>query len=312
MPQPSSRNNLRTSRKLKTPAYRSFRVSKRIKHPAGKLPSAFMLLRQAVVTLRIHWRVFAGVLLAYVLLSLVLVRGISGGLGLAEIRDSLDEAAGGDFGSFATGLALFGYLLGSSGASTSDAGGVYQTFLIIITSLAIIWALRQAHAKAVVSAKAAYYEGMYPLIPFILVLCVIGLQLLPFIIGGTLFNIVMTNGLAVTPLETFLWGAVYFLLALLSLYMVSSSLFALLIVTLPKMTPLKALRSARQLVLHRRLTVMRKLLFLPLILLLLGAGLMLPLILFLTPVAEWAFFILSALGFATIWSYLYALYRELL
>ena len=73
-----------------------------------------------------------------------------------------------------------------------------------------------------------------------------------------------------------------FFLALLSLYMICSSLFALYIVTLPNVTPMKALRSARQLVLHRRFLVLRKILFMPLALLVLGAIIMIPLIIFLT------------------------------
>ena len=94
--------------------------------------------------------------------------------------------------------------------------------------------------------------------------------------------------------------------------MICSSLFALYIVTLPNVTPMKALRSARQLVLHRRFLVLRKILFMPLALLVLGAIIMIPLIIFLTFAAEWIFFLLSMFVLTVVHAYMYTLYRELL
>ena len=143
-------------------------------------------------------------------------------------------------------------------------------------------------------------------------LLVIGLQLIPFLIGGFLYSAVISNGIAVDALENILSALVFLLLALASLYMVCSSVFALYVVTLPDMTPMKALRSARELVRYRRWTVLRKLLFLPITLLVIAAVIMLPIILVVTPIAEWTYFVLTMMALAVIHSYMYALYRELL
>src|SRR5690606_28518012 len=118
-----------------------------------------------------------------------------------------------------------------------------QMLLLLIASLAIIWALRKTHGDVKVRARDAFYQGMYPLIPFILVLLVIGLQLLPLLLGSSLYSLVTTNGIAVHAIEQTAWLLLFGGLSLLSLYMLSSSLFALYIVTLPNMTPMKALRS---------------------------------------------------------------------
>ena len=109
-----------------------------------------------------------------------------------------------------------------------------------------------------------------------------------------------------------MWGILLFLFVLLSLYMITSSIFALYIVTLPDMTPMQALRSARNLVRFRRWTVMRKVLFLPLSLVVIGGLLLIPIIIFLTPIAEWVYFGLTMMSLAFIHSYIYTLYRELL
>jgi hypothetical protein len=78
------------------------------------------------------------------------------------------------------------------------------------------------------------------------------------------------------------------------------------------MTPMKALRSARELVRYRRWTVLRKVLWLPFVLLLAAALIMVPIIIWLTALAQWIFFLLTMFAVAAVHAYLYGLYRELL
>lgn len=309
----SLKTAVKRPRRIKQPTYKPFRLSKKIKPPAQtKLPSAFRLMRSALGLLKRHWKLFLGITLVYGFLTIILVRGFGGSLNLSDLKTTLKDGFGGQYGSLATGATLFSYLLGSAGSSSSPAGGVYQSLLMIIVSLATIWALRQVLAKNKIRIRDTFYSGIYPLIPFVLVLLVVGLQLIPLSIGSWLYSTVINNGIAVTLLEKFIWIMLFFFLALLSLYMICSSLFALYIVTLPNMTPMKALRSARQLVLHRRFLVLRKILFMPLALLILGAIIMIPLIIFLTFAAEWIFFLLSMFVLTVVHAYMYTLYRELL
>ena len=298
-------------RKLKTAQHRSFRPSKRIKHPGPKLPGAFRLFGRALRLLRRHWKTLGGIILVYGFLQLVLVRGLGAGLNLQELKTTLQDSFGGQ-GGLLTGVTLFGVLLGSGGSGANPGTGLYQSLLVILVSLALVWALRQIQAGSRIRVKEAFYKGMYPLVPFVLVLLVISLQLVPAAIGSLIYGTVISGGIAVTAFEQVVWALLFFLLVLLSLYMVCSSIFALYIVTLPDMTPMKALRSARQLVLHRRWTVTRKVLFLPLALLVLAAALIIPLIIYLTPLAEPAFFVFSVTLLAVVHSYMYTLYRELL
>ena len=57
---------------------------------------------------------------------------------------------------------------------------------------------------------------------------------------------------------------------------------------------------------------MRRIIFLPIALVLLAGLLVVPLIIFVTPVATWAFLILSLFGLAAIHSYMYRLFKDLL
>lgn len=249
----------------------------------------------------------------YLLLTIVLVKGLGiSSNNVPELKATLQDAFQGSGGQLTTGFTLFGLLLGTSGSVSSDVAGAYQSILLIIVSLVLIWALRQTMANATVGVKESFYKGLYPLIPFLLVLLVIGLQFIPLLIGNFLYSTVFGYGLAVTSPEKVVWLIIFALLALLTLYMVSSSIFAAYIVTLPDVTPIQALRSARELVRHRRWSIARKILFLPLILVIGAAVIMIPVIMFITPLSEWVFFLLSMAALAIIHSYMYHLYRELL
>jgi hypothetical protein len=153
---------------------------------------------------------------------------------------------------------------------------------------------------------------MYPVVPFVLVLLIVGLQLIPAGIGGWIYSSVILGGLAVSAIEKVLWLSLVLLLIVLSLYMITSSIFALCIVTLPEMTPIRALRSARGLVLHRRWVVARKCVAMLVVLLLLGAVIMTPFLLWWTTVAEAVFVIITSLGVIIPVVYLHSLYIELL
>lgn len=299
-------------RVVKKARYQSFRLQKRQK-PAvsGSMPGAFRIFRQALGVLARNWKVFLGITIVYTVLNILLVQGLSAGTDVSDAKKTLDEAFSGSFASVATGAALFTYILGSSNTNVTPAGEGYQLLLVLLVSLTIIWALREVYAKHKIRIRDGFYQGIYPLVPFFLVLCVIALQLIPFAIGLMLFTMV-SNGIAATWLETALWGLIFLVMALVSLYMVCASVFALYIVCLPDMPPVRALRSAAALVRGRRWLVLRRLLFLPFVLVIGAAVVVIPFIWFATPAAGWAFFVVSMAMLPVAHSYLYGLYRELL
>lgn len=299
------------ARRLKPLKYKSLRLQKRIKHTV-KLPNVWQLSKAAATVLWQHKKLFIGITLVYGLLNLLLVQGLANSTDVSSLKSALNSVFTGHLGSLASGLSIFAVLVSSAGNGSSQTAGAYQLFLALITSLAIIWALRQIFAGSKLRVRDAYYRGMYPLIPFMLVLLVVGLQLVPLLFGSGLYSLVISNGIAVYGVEKLLWALLYASLALLSLYMLSSSLFALYIVTLPDMTPLKALRSARELVRYRRWTTLRKILCLPVVLLVVAAIIMVPIIIWLTPLAQWVFFLLTMSALAAVHAYMYSLYRELL
>jgi hypothetical protein len=292
--------------------HRSFRLTDKKLKQHAPLPGALKLFKETIGLIRRHKKLFLGIALVNAVLSFVFVQGFNAVSDTVAVKQTLEESLGSSTNQFGTGLALFGYLMGSAGTSATQASGTYQLFLVLITSLAAIWAVRQVTAGEKPRLKASFYKGMYPLIPFLLVMFVLALQLLPFLVGNLIFNTVIQNELAVTAVEKIVWLLLFVSLALLSAYMVVSSLFALYIVTLPEMTPLLALRSARELVLHRRWSVGIRLIALPIVLTFLSALIFVPLLIFATPVASILFIAVTSLSLVIIHIYVYLLYRALI
>lgn len=302
---------VRTGRRLPPAPRRFLGIRLPAKHPVT-LPSIWQLTATAGQTLWRHKRLLGGISLVYGLLNLLLVRGLGSGINVSSLRTSFDHTLGGHPGAIVSGAGTFLNLLSASNSTVSQAAAVYQLLLVLIVSLAVIWALRQALAGFTVSVRDAYYRGMYPFIPFILVFLIIGLQLIPLALGSALYSLAIGKGIAVYFIEKLAWGLLYALLALVTLYLVSASLLSVYIVTLPDMTPLKALRSARELVRGRRWLVLRKILWLPLFLLVAAAVLMVPAIIIAAPLAQWLFLLLIMVTPAMTHTYMYTLYRELL
>jgi hypothetical protein len=276
------------------------------------LPNVWRLTKAVAVLLWRHKKAFITLALIYGILNLVLVRGFSGGVNVTELKHELNQAITGQAAALTTSLTVLVSLVSTSGNTSSSTGGAYQTFLLIVMSLAVIWALRMTLAREQFRLRDTFYKGMYPLVPFLLVFLVMVLQLLPLVAGAGIYSMVTTGGISVNLFENILWGIGCGLLAALSFYWLTSSAFALYIVTLPGMAPFKALRSARELVRGRRLSVLRKLLYLPLMLFLAAVVIMVPVILVAAPLAQWLFFFLTMCSLVVIHTYMYTVYRELL
>lgn len=256
-----------------------------------------------------YWKPLGGIVLVYFILNIIFASGISNiSTNFSAIKQDLDSGGRG----FWHAAGGFGALVGSAGASSSATGSALQSMLFVIESLVIIWALRHLLSGQAVSIKLAYYRSMSPLIPFLLVIFFIIIQLLPVTIGGIVLAAVATSVFTSATAATVFTSIIFALLAAWSLYMVSASIFALYIVTLPDMMPRQAIRAARDLVRFRRWPVIRKVLFLPVLILVLMGIIIVPLILFAQPIVPIVFYILSMLAILFVHTYLYSLYRELI
>lgn len=294
-------------RKLKKGTYKSFKLHKKIRHTGVPLPSSSSILKQSFQLMWQNKVVFGGVLLVYALLQILLVQGVLTS-NFSDLRSVFEDSFGGLGGSLAT----LSYMVTNIGQASSAEAGVYQSILYLIASLAIIWTIRQLSSSARIRIRDAYYKGMYPLIPYFLVMLVIAIQLIPALIGAWLFSIVMANGMAVSIVEQAFWFAVFGIFALASIYMICSSVFALFVVSLPDVAPMRALRSAREFVRYRRLSIVGRVTVLLLCIAVVFTVVMVPIIMFAPVLAPFVFYIATVLVIGFSITYMYNIYRGLI
>lgn len=310
MPKTKKQANEAPTKRVRKLDYRSKKKSVKISEP---IPSSWQILKLAVNHIWRNKKLFIGIMLVYAVLYLLFVKGLAGSFKLSETRQSLEASVDNQAGSLALGTALLGSLLGTAGSTSSAAAGVYQVLLFIVLSLALIWALRQTYeTPKKLKTRQAFYQGMYPLVPYVIVWLVVFLQMLPALIGLTVFNIVSSNGIAVGILENLLWASLAFILVCVSIFMTSSSIFATYITALPNMAPMQAIRKAKKVVKFRRFAIIRKLIFLPLLLTLCLVVFFLPLVIYVTFLAEIVFIIFMLVAILLSQAYVYNLYRKLI
>lgn len=300
-------------RKLKRPAYQSFKLQKRIKHQIPRVDSGTKIFRESLKLIWKQKRFFIKYGIIYSFLILFLVKKLGGGINVAEVKSSFQEYLKGDFDNLNTSLTLYGLLVGSALNTASDSARIYQSIFLLMFSLAAIWALREFVAgRKVAQLRDAFYKGMGPIVPFLFVFLVVLLELIPFYIVQSVYGYAIAQYFIVSAVEQGVWLFILFLGAVASLYLMSSTIFALYIVCLPDMTPTRARLAARKIVNLRRFMVVRRIAVLPLYMILLGAVLMLPVIFFVPRFSEIMFYITLMIFLPLVHTYLYKLYRQLL
>lgn len=308
----TKKSSTKETRVREVPKHRSFKLSKKKYKQPQKLSSTWTIVKSTLKLIKSNKRLFIGIIFIYSLLSFILVQGAGASFQITEIKNNIQDYLGEKQDNLGITIALFGYLVGSTGSSVSEVSGVYQMFMILITSLAVIWGIRQIQAGEKPGVRDVFYKGIYPLVPFIGVILVIGLQLIPLLVGNLIYNTVVQNGLVNTALEGLVWFILFILLAILSIYMLVSSIFALYIVTLPDMRPIKALKSARELVLHRRFRVVFRIFGLLLVMMIISIIIFLPLLFIAPQLAEILFLFATSFALVFFHMYMYLLYRELI
>lgn len=310
MPAKTKKTAEQSAQRVRKLDYKSKKKSVKINEP---IPSSLQIFKYACRHIWQNKKLFAGIIIIYAVLYILLVKGLANNFQLAETRKSIEASLDSNIGSLTLGAALLGSLLGTANTASTAAASVYQVILFIILSLALIWSLRQTYeSPKPIKTRQAYYQGMYPLVPYILVWLVILLQLLPALIGISVYNLVSANGIAVGTFENILWVALVFLLVGASIFLTSSSIFATYVVALPNIAPMQALKKARKIVKFRRFAIIRKLLFLPLVLIVFTIALFLPMVLYATFLAEVVFLIYTMAVILFSHAYVYNLYRKLI
>jgi len=293
-----------------------------------KLPGYFAFTNNVRKMLWRHWRTFGLLALVYATLTVVLV-GVASQNTYIQLQGVLEDTSGeifaGNWGEIGkAGMLLAAGVTGSFTDTLSESQQIYGSILLLFAWLTTVWLLRTLLAGHKPRLRDGLYNAGAPVLATFLVGMVMLVQLLPLALAIIGFSAATASGfLSSGGVEAMLFWVIAGLLALLTLYWTTSTLIALVVVTLPGMYPMQALRTAGDLVVGRRVRILLRLLWMMLLIVLVWVVVVVPFILFDTwlkgvwPAIQWlpvvpaVLLIMSTL--TVIWSatYVYLLYRRI-
>lgn len=213
---------------------------------------------------RQHWQMFGLLIIIYALIMAIL-----GAITTQDTYDSIDallRGAAGDF--FGKGVGQIGQagLLALS-AFASSAGNlqpdqhVYLILSLILAWLSTVWLLREIMLGRKPKLRDGLYNSGAPLLSTLGVVIVLVVQLLPIGLIVLAYAALSSVGILEDGFGSMLFWLIAATITALVLYWITSTIIGLIVVTLPGIYPLRAVKLSGDLVVGRRLRVMYRLLW---------------------------------------------------
>jgi len=310
--------------------HRSFRRTRRrdYKRPLG-LPGYFKFSKYVRQTVWKNRKIFLVLALVYAIIT-VLAVGLASQDTYSTLTSTLNTTSGdaltGFWGTIGkAGLLFVSTATGSLNESLSSSQAICAGLILMLTWLTTVWLLRNILAGHKVKVRDGIYSSGAPILSTFIIVILILVQMLPFALALIGYGAASTTGLLTAGgVESMLFWFAAALLTVLSLYWMTSTVFALIIVTLPGMYPYRAIKAGGDLVVGRRLKLLLRLLWMVLGVALSWAIVMIPMILFdgwlksiwtaiaSVPIIPVTLLVLSSLTIIWASSYIYLLYRKVI
>ena len=319
----------RTNSFLSRRPHRSFRKTMRRDYVRSlNLPGYFSFNKYVFNILWQNRKTFILLISFYVLIA-IFVLNMASQDNYNSLRDIIEGDASGTFDSFlgkigGAGLIFTAGLAGNLSNDLSDVQKVYSTLILIFTWLTSVWLLRNIIAGHKVKLRDGLYNAGSPIVATMGVALLFVIQLLPVAIAAIAYVAALSSGLLSGGVEAMLFWIFAALMLTLSLYWITSTIFALVIVTIPGMYPYRAIKTAGDLVIGRRLKILKRLLWMAFCVILTWALIMIPIIMIdswlkdiwliiaSVPIIPILFLTLSALTIVWVSSYIYLFYRKVI
>lgn len=278
------------TRRLRRPdkvnPHKSFRRSYREDYRREiEVPGIMYHIMASLKMLFRNWKLFLPLLIIVVILEALLV-GIMSEASYTQFQDVLDqtsaEVAGGDIGNVAkAGLLLISTITtGGLSGESSEAATIFGVLIFLIIWLVTIFLLRHLLAGHKVKLRDGLYNAMTPLISTFVVFVVAVIQCIPIFVLVIAYSAAVQTDFLATPFYALVFFVFAVVMILLSGYLLSSSLIALVAVSAPGLYPLRALHIASDLMMGRRVKFILRIIALIIALAIMWVVVMLPLILF--------------------------------
>lgn len=308
--------------------HRSFRRTLRRDYKRSlKLPGYVALTARVWQMLVRNKRIFLGLAAIYGVAVLLLSSMMSQET-YAELREVIDAAQEeGTVSTALAGMTLFWSVLSNqlSGSAAGEVGSSQQIFTVLLglfVWLAIIWLLRAILAGKKPKIRDGLYNSGGPVLALLALMFVLLIQMIPAAAALIAYGAADASGLLDQTAVLMLFGGGAILLATLSLYWATSTFLAMVVVALPGMYPMQAIKIAGDLAVGRRIRILLRLLWSIVLLLVIWLVVLLPIILLdgalksAMPDLEWLplvpFTALMLMAFSVVFeaAYIYLFYRK--
>jgi hypothetical protein len=308
--------------------HRSFRRTRRRDYERSlELPGYWSFTNQVRSLLWERKKTFLWVAIIYGVMSALLV-GIASQDSYTALGDTLRDTSGnifeGNWGEIGkAGLLFASTITGNAGATPTEAQQIYAGIIALLIWLTTVWLLRAFKAGQAPRIRDGLYNAGAPIVPTTAIALVLILQLVPAALAVIAFSAALSTGFLQGGVESMLFSVVAALLMILSIYWVTSTIIALVVVTLPGMYPMQALKTAGDLVIGRRLRILLRWVWLIAVVIVTWVLVMIPIIIFdswlksILPIIQWlplvpvSLLVMSSLSVVFVASYVYLLYRRI-
>ena len=323
------KKNKNKKKKKKISPHKSFKRTYREDYVREtNVPGILQHMAQSFGMIFKNWKLFLPLTIIIVILNVFFV-GLMSESNYVQFQDILDETsaqvAGKDIGNAAkAGLILISTITtGGLSGEASEASIVFGVLLFLVIWLTTIFLVRHLMAGHKVKLRDGLYNAMTPLISTFIVFVVALIQCIPLFILTIAYAAAVQTDFLATPFYAFLFWMFAAVMVLISVYLLSSSLIALVAVSAPGLYPMVALRTASELMMGRRVKFILRLIALLIMMCVVWVVVMVPLILFdmWMKTFEWTSgipFVPVCLSIMTVFSciyitvYLYKYYRYML
>lgn len=237
-----------------------------------------------------------------------------------QVIDDVNDASGSMIDPVMRAVTTTGTAIGGLfSRNLSDTQYFIVGALYLFFSLTVVWLLRYRLAGNKVKVRDGLYSSGAPIVALFALVAIAILQLIPFALVAYVYTSAVSLGLLVGGIETAMFSGALILMAVLTLYFMTTTLFAMIIVTIPGTYPIRAYRTAKRIVAGQRLRLLFRLLFMVIIILLVWFVILVPIIIIINSInLQESFAIPLAIqivtGISLIYgvSYTYLLYRRMI
>jgi hypothetical protein len=228
-----------------------------------ELPGYFSFTKYVIKTVWKYRKTFTYLAIVYAVLTILFV-GIGSQDLYSTISKTLTSTSGNIFNGFfgeigKSGLLFLTTATGGISQNLSEAQQIYAVIITLMAWMTTVWLLRNLLAGHKVRMRDGLYNAGAPIVSTFIIALLLIVQLLPIAIAVIGYSAASASGLLSAGIEAMLFWIVALLLVVLSLYWITSTFFALIVVTLPGMYPYQALKTSSDLVIGRRLRILLRL-----------------------------------------------------